>query len=412
MGNYMHTFQNMTDNNTNEEPTFVRDENVTYSFYRKKAILNWLRSQKGNILTQDKGIVAIKILLSVAVIAVLIYGLLYKQFNLFYGSSFYNGALFFMCICSILSICILGIRRSYGLLSMVALIVISSYLFKPTFILLFYFRYGSPLILKLLFSCGLTVFFVVYISKYLIEILNFTKFKIYIREENIIHCDLFLDNYRYIQGMNNVCEITINSFEECYTHQKMRRIFSLVNLLAICSGEIFAGYKSNPNMTEFTLYIYSRDKHIKSTKKILQLLLRWGFSIQGCKKKIDRTWEMYQNELYPDDYELSSISTRDKFEELFIDDIELDRPYDLIFFAYYNTAMDIKTIQSNIKYYGFTMAHCDNMFNEENYRYKYRVSFITRSYATPRRLEYLNDVLIKNAKETNGRYTGEWTIIK
>ena len=410
----MHTFQNTTDNDTNEEQTFVQDENVTYSFYRKKAILNWLSSQKGNILMQDKWVVAAKLFFSVAVIAVLIYGLIYKQFNLFYGSSFYNSALFFMCICSILSICILGIKRSYGLLSMVAFIVICSYLFSPAFALLFYFRYGSPLILKLLFSCGLIVFFVVYISKYLIEILNFTKFKIYIREENIIHCDLFLDNYRFIQGMNNVCEITINSFEECLTHQKMRRIFSLVNLLAICRGEIFVGYKSNPNMTEFTLYLYSRDKNIKSTKKILQLLLRWGFSIQGCKKKVDRNWDLYQNELYPDDYELSSISTRDKFEELFINDIELDRSYDLIFFAYYNTAIDIKTIQSNIKYYGFTMAHCDNMFNDEPgpLRYKYRVSFITKSYVTPRRLEYLNGVLIKNAKETNGRYTGEWTIIQ
>jgi hypothetical protein len=95
----------------------------------------------------------------------------------------------------------------------------------------------------------------------------------------------------------------------------------------------------------------------------------------------------------------------------FLKGIAFDHEYEMGFVVNFKDKSDLVAFEESIKYFGFSLAYAS--FDEEestHVDYRYYGEYKIRSYISPRRIDYLNELLLSRADAFGALYVGEWQL--
>jgi hypothetical protein len=137
-----------------------------------------------------------------------------------------------------------------------------------------------------------------------------------------------------------------------------------------------------------------------------------GYTVALVNAKSDENWQYYKDNLYPNVKELCSITSRNYIERLFISGVVLDKEYELKFLIYCHDGKDASLLEDELKYFGFRFYRItyEQGRNILNPGYDYCAEFKVNTFITPRRLEYLNGIILKKTEDSDAMFLGEWRL--
>ena len=95
-----------------------------------------------------------------------------------------------------------------------------------------------------------------------------------------------------------------------------------------------------------------------------------------------------------------------------MDGVSFDYEYDLSFFVDFKHKNDPVDFEQELRYYGFTLSYAsfDEERDEVNPEYLYYGEYKIKSFISPRRIDYLNELLMEQSERFGALYLGDWEI--
>lgn len=384
---------------------------IDFKTYRKDAIHEWFWSQPNSILNQPISKTLIRIFIMIVVGIIGIYGLMNRGFSVFRIDAMYD-KLFFSCLIlySILFF-LTGFRRSAAPAFVAWTILLAFY-----FIHFYFFSANHPFARYLLMYkivIGSLISFAVFIALYFLRNeFYYSNVQMYERNEECITVDLFVSEYAPIVDLDLVLIFSVG-FADYHKRPKyfVRMLRGFV-LRSLSFDSVFVGYKTQISNNEIHFYVYTKESSKDALIESLnQKVMKIGYQMTVLECVKDASWQMFEEQLYPNEKELCEIVSRSYIEELFKNGVSFDKEYEIGFFVNFKDKNDPADFERLVRFYGFRLNYASfdeaNCLNDE---YRYYGEYKIDSYITSRRIEYLNRLLLEKCENYGALYLGEWQI--
>jgi hypothetical protein len=238
----------------------------------------------------------------------------------------------------------------------------------------------------------------------------YNNLQTYERNGECITVDLFLESFRPIASLDLLLSFAVQNQD--IKAKGFVQILGQVLNQSRRNNSVFCGYVLDAHSQCVTFYFYTEQKYrTKFEKAIRETLSRMGHFMSDFVEEEDPKWDFYENTLYPETKELCGIVSRNYMEELFLKGIAFDHEYEMGFVVNFKDKSDLVAFEESIKYFGFSLAYAS--FDEEestHVDYRYYGEYKIRSYISPRRIDYLNELLLSRADAFGALYVGEWQL--
>ena len=384
---------------------------VDYKRYRKYCIEEWFSMQKKWISNQTNGMTLMRIIILISFGTLGIYGFFNDTFQVFSDHLIYDKMIFAFLTIFAITYFILGFRFSakftfYASISLIAFyyIRLSVYKFSIENIehaLIFNF------ILALSFVSA-AVFFLFWLKNEL----YYSNVQMYEREGRCITVDLFVHDIMPVNSLKTLMKFSIPMGDFKSNPKAFTALLKYFIRQSHKYKSIFAGYTTDFEFNRLTCYLYTYPEKAYLLKEAFKVKIRrTQYHIEDITCESDPEWNIYENQLYPNKAELCSIASRNYIEELFMKGTSFDKEYDIGFFINFKDKADPVDFEKKVQYFGLKLAYASYEEKEcDEHEYRYCGEYKIKSYITPRRIEYFNQLLLDKTDEYGALYVGGWQV--
>lgn len=386
------------------------EKNDSYNTYRKHCIEEWYRSHPSGISNQSVLKITQRVLFAMIFISLGLYGIMTRKISVFPNDYFFD---------IILSTEIIAFGFYYYLFGFRHCAFIAFVAWYALLIIYFLYRFALgllPMLDRNLFGMAMGISFVIFAFiigfQYAKQSLLYSNVQAYEKNNKMITVDLFLATLGNIHSLDTLFDISVTPLFNDYPEKFIRLIKYLVPAIRGCSS-IFCGYTSEHKKDDTHIFIYaSKHKSARLIRKLFSVAHDCDYEISFIRASNDENWGYYKDNLYPDTQELCSITSRNYIERLFVNGVVLDKEYELKFLIYCRDGKNASQLEDELKYFGFRFYRItyEQERNKVNPGYDYCAEFKVNTFITPRRLEYLNGIILKKTENADTMFIGEWRI--
>ena len=385
---------------------------VDYKLYKKYAYLKWLVTRKTFIYNLPSYLVVARFFFfSIAVFTSCV--LFFSPSSIvFTHAVIYDKILASFVLIYALFICAYGVKFVLPCIAINFFMLSIGYYIYALLIANFapnlYYELFSVIYSLLMFACLFVA--ILYVLK---RYSRFTDFQIYERNDKYVCVDLYLKDFLPmiervdIMSFNVSFDVTNN----CVTNSLIDTFSRYANYY----NYVFAGYETDYDTNVTSIYIYA-DTDSKKRNALYSKLLKEAEKLNAKISKViyvkDSSSNCYFIRLYPCNDQLCKIISRIHMDKLIMSGVAIDREYDVSFFINFRDKNDPVFFEKILGYFGFKLSSVLD-YQEENSLgniYKHKAEYVVKAFISPRRMEYLINVILDNCKDFGCCYSGEWKI--
>ncbi len=384
---------------------------VDYKRYRKYCSEEWFSTQKKWISNQTNGMTLMRIIILISFGTLGIYGFFNNTFQVFSDHLLYDKMIFAFLTIFAITYFILGFRFSakftfYASISLIAFYYIRLTVYKLSVENIEHaFIFNSILALSFISAA---VFFLFWLKNEL----YYSNVQMYEREGKCITVDLFVHDIMPVSSLKTLMKFSIPMGDFKSNPKAFTALLKYFIRKSHKYKSIFAGYTTDFALNRLTCYLYTYPEKAHLLKEVFNVKVRrTQYHIEDITYESDPEWNIYENQLYPNKAELCSIASRNYIEELFMKGTSFDKEYDIGFFINFKDKADPVDFEKKVQYFGLKLTYASYEEKEcFDHEYRYCGEYKIKSYITPRRIEYFNQLLLDKAGEYGALYLGGWQV--
>ncbi len=390
--------------------TAAAHKNKNFNTYRKHCLEEWYRSHPSGISNLSVLKITQRVVFAMAFISLGIYGIMTRKVTVFPNDYFFDIILSAEIVAFAFYYYLFGFRHCafIAFISWYALLIIY-FLYR---IVLGLLPWMDPAVFGTAMGVSFVAMAFVTCFQYARRRILYSNVQAYEKNDKMITVDLFLASLGSIDTLDTLFDISIMPSSHDYPEKFIRLIKHLVPAIRD-SYAVFCGYTSDHKNSDVHILVYaSKIKSGRLMRKVYAVAQDCGYAVGLIKAGSDADWQYYKDNLYPDATELCSITSRNYIERLFVNGVVLDREYELKFLIYCRESKDAMLLEDELKYFGFKFYRItyEQDRNKLNPGYDYCAEFKVDTFITPRRLEYLNSILLKKTEDNAAMFLGEWRL--
>jgi regulator of RNase E activity RraB len=168
---------------------------------------------------------------------------------------------------------------------------------------------------------------------------------------------------------------------------------------------VYAGTISKDGWCELYFYGSTSKKFENITSDVMASHTQYPYE-RGSSK--DTKWEMYQERLYPEPFEIISIQSRHTLEALMEegDDLSIQREVEHYFF--FQTPTALQRFETSMLSHGFSLKE---HINDDESDYVYGVTLIKVEPVVPEQIHETTSMLYELVMQEHGHYEGWSTVL-
>jgi hypothetical protein len=381
-----------------------------FNTYRKSCIEEWYRSHPSGISNLSVLKITQRVVFAMAFISLGIYGIMTRKVSVFPNDYFFD---------IILSAEIIAFAFYYYLFGFRHCAFVAFVSWYALLIIYFAYRIALGLIPWLapdIFGPAMGICFVALALvagfRYAKRRILYSNVQAYEKNDKMVTVDLFLASIGTIDTLDTLFDITIAPSSNDYPEKFIKLVKYLIPAIRD-SASVFCGYTSDHANNAVHIFVYaSKNKSGRLLQKLYAIMQDCGYTVAFVKAHSDENWQYYKDNLYPNAKELCSITSRNYIERLFVNGVVLDKEYELKFLIYCHDGKDASLLEDELKYFGFKFYRItyEQDRNKLNPGYDYCAEFKVDTFITPRRLEYLNGIILKKTEDNDAMFLGEWRL--
>ena len=384
---------------------------VDYKRYRKYCIEEWFSKQKRWISNQTNGMTLMRVIVLISFGTLGIYGFFNDTFRVFSNHLLYDKMIFAFLTIFAITYFILGFRFSAKFTFYSTILLIAFYYIRLTV-----YRFSVENIEHaLIFNVILAISFIsasLFFLFWLKNELYYSNVQMYERDGRCITVDLFVHEIMPVSSLKTLMKFSIPMEDFKSQPKAFTTLLKYFIRQSHKFKSIFAGYTTDFELNRLTCYLYTYPEKANMLENAFKAKIRrTQYHIEDITFDSDPEWSIYENQLYPNKAELCSIASRNYIEELFIKGTSFDKEYDIGFFINFKNKADPVDFEKKVQYFGLKLAYASYEEKEcADHEYRYCGEYKTKSYITPRRIEYFNQLLLDKAGEYGAMYLGGWQV--
>lgn len=180
------------------------------------------------------------------------------------------------------------------------------------------------------------------------------------------------------------------------------------DLISTLNGQIeavYAGTISKDGWCELYFYASTSKKFENITSEVMARHTNYPYE-RGSSK--DTKWEMYQERLYPEPFEIISIQSRHTLEALLEEGDDLSVPREVEHYFFFQTPTALQRFETSMLSQGFSLKE---HINDDESDYVYGVTLTKMEVVTPEQVNETTSMLYELVLQEHGHYEGWSTVL-
>ncbi|MCX6062196.1 MAG: DUF695 domain-containing protein [Campylobacterales bacterium] len=168
---------------------------------------------------------------------------------------------------------------------------------------------------------------------------------------------------------------------------------------------VYAGTIVKDGWCELYFYASTSKKFENITSDVMARHSKYAYE-RGSSR--DTKWEMYQERLYPEPFDLISIQSRHTLEALLEEEDDLTIPREVEHYFFFQTPTALQRFEASMISDGFTLKE---HINDEESDYVYGVTLTKMESVTPEQVNETTSTLYELVMQEHGHYEGWSTVL-
>jgi len=168
---------------------------------------------------------------------------------------------------------------------------------------------------------------------------------------------------------------------------------------------VYAGTISKDGWCELYFYASTSKKFENITSEVMARHTKYPYE-RGSSK--DTKWEMYQERLYPDSFEIIGMQSRHTLEALLEEGDDLSVPREVEHYFFFQTPTALQRFETSMLSQGFILKE---HINDDESDYVYGVTLIKVESITPEQVNETTSMLYELVLQDHGHYEGWSTVL-
>jgi regulator of RNase E activity RraB len=179
----------------------------------------------------------------------------------------------------------------------------------------------------------------------------------------------------------------------------------LIDTLYSSLDALYAGTIAKEGWCELYFYAATSKKFENLTADVMARHNSYPYE-RGSSK--DTKWEMYQERLYPEPFEIISIQNRHTIAALLEEGDDLTLPREVEHYFFFQTPTALERFENFMMTYGFTTKE---HLNDDESDYAYGITLIKTEAITPEQVHETTSMLYELVMQEHGHYEGWSTVL-